>query len=763
MECYSHPDRKLRDHLESVKKIGLQIFDSKNNLKFSFKTEEIRKCLEIVLYYHDIGKATKYFQEYLEATLEGKKCNHKQDLINHALLSACIASYFVKKQTQNDFLSAMSFALVRKHHGNFENFDDMIITKKGDILKKQFESIDVLDFPELNNLCFNDIYIIIEDLFWVEIQQNIENYFLFNFLFSILIYSDKNDVIIGKTKFFDFPDKIESFVDNYKKAKFKIDNSHILNKIRNKIYVISLKELDINYNQHNIFSLNVPTGTGKTLTALNLAFNLLKKKKFHRIIYALPFTSIVDQTEKILQEILELHDLISENYFIVHHHLTEAKIKTDENIINGDKAQFLIENWDRPIILTTFWQLFYSIISNKNSQLRKFHNLANSVIILDEVQTLPYKYWGLTKEVFKILTRILNSKIVFLTATMPLIFNEEQKEIMPLVPKQKRKEYFSFFSRYNLKILKNNSEIASFSIDDLFNEVKNDIIKNKDKSYLFVFNTINSSIEFYNKLKDEFNDREIIYLSTNILPLERKKRIDIIKNNSFGKIVVSTQLIEAGVDIDLDIVYRDFAPLDSIIQTAGRCNRNNKKNDGNVVIFKLKNENEKYYYSYIYSGLSLVETENLFREKNIYPESELIDLINKYYYALKDKSSQDESRKILDSIKALKYEDILSQFKLIEEIPSFLMFFEINKRATELLQTFRDILNIKDRYNRKNEFLKIKSQFYEYILSVKFSETTKSYFTSFEDIGNIKIVDNTIVDNIYDKNTGLKRAWSIFL
>jgi CRISPR-associated endonuclease/helicase Cas3 len=153
----------------------------------------------------------------------------------------------------------------------------------------------------------------------------------------------------------------------------------------------------------------------------------------------------------------------------------------------------------------------------------------------------------------------------------------------------------------------------------------------------------------------------------------------------------------------------------------------------------------------------------LFREKNIYPESELIDLINKYYYALKDKSSQDESRKILDSIKALKYEDILSQFKLIEEIPSFLMFFEINKRATELLQTFRDILNIKDRYNRKNEFLKIKSQFYEYILSVKFSETTKSYFTSFEDIGNIKIVDNTIVDNIYDKNTGLKRAWSIFL
>ena len=97
---------------------------------------------------------------------------------------------------------------------------------------------------------------------------------------------------------------------------------------------------------------------------------------------------------------------------------------------------------------------------------------------------------------------------------MPLIFNEEQKEIMPLVPKQKRKEYFSFFSRYNLKILKNNSEIASFSIDDLFNEVKNDIIKNKDKSYLFVFNTINSSIEFYNKLKDEFNDREIIYLSS---------------------------------------------------------------------------------------------------------------------------------------------------------------------------------------------------------------------------------------------------------
>ncbi len=771
MNCLSHRNKNLITHLTNVKKIGFHFFGNKDKVVFGLP-DNLEKVLEIALFYHDFGKSTKFFQDYLKASINNEKYEGNSELAQHALISACLAAYKISntlEKIDNTILfSFLAFLAIRKHHGNFENLDEMLVISeaKWRSLEKQWNNVLEEFKKEIDNISFEDVKDFIEDLdlLWDKDSEigKIDNYFLLNFLFSILIYSDKTEVVLGpKIDTVKLPDKIFNSVNNYKNQIFKNSEKTELNRLREDAYNISLVNLLKQHKNGNIFSLNLPTGSGKTLTVLNLAFNLLKNdKSLQRIIYALPFTSIVDQTEKVAKDIFNKNGLNSDDYLIVHHHLAEAKIKLDENYIEGDKAEFLIENWDKPFVLTTFWQLFNSIITNKNSQLRKFHNLANSIIILDEVQTIPYKYWILTNEVLKKMCEMFNIKIIFLTATMPLIFSEEKNEIIPLIPKDKRSEYFSKFSRYRIKIVNHLNEI---NIDELFEIAKKDIKKNINKSFIFVFNTINTSIEFYKKIKSEFSDKEPIYLSSNILPIERQKRIAEIKNNSKGKIIVSTQVIEAGVDIDLDIVYRDFAPLDSIIQSSGRCNRNNKKEMGVVKVFKLKNKHGKCDYNYIYCGLSVDATNLVLKNKDKIYENKVLELINEYYCKIKGNSTTNPSNEILSAMKNLNYEDVNNKFKLIDEIPSFSMFFEIDKRAKELLKLFKEIMNINDRFERKSEFLKIKSDFYRYVLSVKISEKSQSYYSSFETIGDLRIVPKDLLESVYDSDTGLKYEWSIFL
>jgi CRISPR-associated endonuclease/helicase Cas3 len=765
MECFSHPDKKLIDHLKNVKNIGIKVFEKKN-IDFGIDKNLLKKTLEFILYYHDIGKATNYFQEYLQNSIGGREYEHSQDLINHSLISACITTYMIKKETDNDFLSVLGFSVIRKHHGNLDNLKNMIVLNgnKINILNQQFNSINCSDFPELSEVNFEDLKDFIKELLWIGFKEDINYYLLQNFLFSILIYSDKTDVVLGEVKEIKLPEDIDKYIDNYKEKEFKNSSDSVLNKIRNEIYNESLETLNKVYENGRIFSLNVPTGSGKTLTALNLAFNMIKiDNSLERVIYALPFTSIVDQTETVIVDVFKTNNKKAEDYLIVHHHLADVKYNLDENnVIEGDKAQFLIENWDKPLILTTFWQLFHTLISNKNSQLRKFHNIANSIIILDEVQTIPYKYWELVKKLFTKLIEVLNCRILFLTATMPLIFQEEKKEIIPLIDSKKRDKYFSQFSRYQINVLKDENNIRTLDLDELFEVAKKDIATNQDKSFLFVFNTIKSSIKFYERIKEEFKDKELIYLSTNILPIERKKRIDKIKDNPNNKIIVSTQLIEAGVDIDLDIVYRDFTPLDSVIQTAGRCNRNNKKESGKIILFKLKNENKRFDYNYIYTSLTTLKTEELFNNVIFKDEKDLLNIINNYYENIKNFSSQNDSKELLISIKQLNYSE-LDKFKLIENVPSFLIFFEYDDNARKVLSKFREIINIDNRFDRKSEFLKIRSEFYKYVLSVRLNQQTEMHYNSLEGIGNFKIVSDESIDNIYNKEIGFIREYDPFI
>jgi CRISPR-associated endonuclease/helicase Cas3 len=749
-KCYSHPGKYLIDHLNNVKKIGLEVFDSKNLLKLPVDKEDYRKALEIALYYHDFGKSTEYFQKYLKCSIEKQQCPYEKRLTRHSLLSACFAAYKAYEQFKDKDirLSCLVFSCILKHHGDLNNLSDMLVisNRDWDTLEKQWDNIISDDFNEefpefskIKSLIYDELYEARDDVYW-----NIDWYCANNLMFSIVTYADKNDVIFEKSV--NFKNDIDTnLVYIYKKKNFTIVNN--INKIREEAYSLIENTFMLHLN-NSIFSLNLPTGFGKTLIAINLALKTVENdSSIQRVIYALPFTSIVDQTADTVNKLCGKN---AESIVNVHHHLAKLEVKISEDYIDADKAQFIIENWDKPFIVTTFWQIFYSLLSNENSILRKFHNVANSVIILDEIQTLPYKYWELVSYIFKKLTQVLNCKIILMTATMPAIFKSD--EILDLVDSDSRKRFFKAFDRYSIEKI----DIDEISLDKLLKIANKDILGSPDKDFMFIFNTIKSATKFFRELKKMYNINDnLFFLSSRVLPVDRCVVINKIKNTSKRKILVTTQLVEAGVDIDFDIVYRDFAPLDNIIQAAGRCNRNNKKPKGKVNIFRLKNESNKFDCDYIYKGLTLDRTLSILNKTEIFDESNLIDIIDEYYSEIKNNSSTNESKTLISNVEKLEYEHIKKNFNLIDEKPSFSVFIEKDEYASKILNRFEEIYEINDIFERKKRFLEIRSQFYQYVISLPKLSSDASYIRgSFDEIGPFKVVKKDSVQMLYKEDIG---------
>lgn len=775
MKCFSHPDRLLIDHLESVMRIGNGIYDDKSDLSLPFPEDSIKLALSNMLFYHDIGKSTKFFQDYLSVSINSASYKGESELKNHALISAVYAAYKTADDlgltdgkngaNPKNILPVIVFCAIRKHHGNFENIKDMLVISRHewDNLSVQWDNLQFYCINETNNLNFEDAKDYVKNMAFdmQDINDDIGNYFLLNFLFSILTYSDKNDARFHRRiTFAKLPENAHNWVDQYRTVKFgKVKSPTSLNIIRNEIYDLCATNIQ---DKHNIFSINVPTGGGKTLTGINVALKITKKNQaIKKIIYALPFTSILEQVYREFYDIIKCNKLNPTDYIVKHHHLAEAEIKNDENDYTGQDAQFLIENWDKPIILTTFWQFFNTIIANQNKIIKKFHNIANSIIILDEIQTMPMEYWKLINNMLIKLTNIFNCKIIFMTATMPEIFSESRNEIFPLIDKNKTLSYFQMFNRYKVRTVNNLNPIT---IEELFDIAFKHIDREPKDSFLFVFNTIKSSLEFYAKLQKSIKDR-IIYLSGNIIPKDRLARINQIKEQSGRKIAISTQLIEAGVDIDMDVIYRDFAPFDSIVQTAGRCNRNSKLDRlGDVYLLKLiDSRNSKKYYNYIYKPVAISLTDDLLKKYTDIEENDLLRMIRSYYNKINYISSSDESEKIISGTKKLNYTDISNEFNLIENVPNILVFVEKDEKSSDILKKFNKILALDDMVKKKDEFLKIKKDFYDYVLSVNINQNTIDIIKNLTDAGNFKVVTKDMINTFYDNNIGFTYEFDNFI
>ena len=324
--------------------------------------------------------------------------------------------------------------------------------------------------------------------------------------------------------------------------------------------------LDMGNSDRGLFSLTVPTGGGKTVASLAFALQHAVKNNMERIIYVIPYTSIIEQNAKVFSEILGKNNVL-ENHCNVDY-------ESDEEL---KPMQLAAENWDKPVIVTTNVQFFESLFANKSSKCRKLHNIANSVIIFDEAQMLPVRY--LQPCIRAITELIVNYRCsaVLCTATQPSLqafFPGTMKceEICPDVKGQ-----YEFFRRTDIQ------EIGEISEEQLVALLK------QETQVLCILNSRRQVQKIYEAVKEGGT----YHLSTLMYPEHRKRLLREIRDRlKEGKTcrLIATSLVEAGVDFDFQMVYRELAGIDSVIQAAGRCNREGKrrKDDCHTLVFTLE-------------------------------------------------------------------------------------------------------------------------------------------------------------------------------
>lgn len=772
-EIFSHPGKPLKDHLE---KVGEMIFAILNSLSFSFPFPKKIFCEvgRLVGYYHDLGKATNFFQEYLNEQNPNKKAKlRNQKETNHSLLSA-VATYFAVAELLKledfkensdflEFLPIASFLAVRRHHTGLEPaFEDVRLEDKM-ILQKQVDHLhtDPFNFLPHKEAVLEKLQSIpnswplqkITLLKWMHRNHGLLPHLIFYLLYSSLLDADKHEAALGK-----WPRRRKLFTDlveKYRSAKgFDVPRNDI-GILRNEIYAKILAQIENGeLIGKRIFSLTAPTGAGKTLTVLDFALKLrerLEKERgfMPRIIYALPFLSIVDQNAKVVEDVIRSAGLKpSADLVLVHHHLSDYSYKTIEEEYGPDESEILVEGWDSEIIITTFVQFFHTLFTNRNRAIRKFNKIAGSIVILDEVQSFPHKYWLLFRQMAKVMARHLNTHFILVTATQPAIF-EQIQELLP-----NKEQFFSSLNRYWVKVETKPQDLNDFSKRIL------ERLRVSKRSTLIVLNTIKAAKLVFKAIGEKLQSSgfETYFLSSHIIPKERLRRIERIRNSPNPKVVISTQLVEAGVDIDLDWVVRDLGPFDSINQVAGRANRNQKSAKAEVEVVCLRDDNGRNFYSYIYDPFLIDTTRKILPEEAKIPESAFLSLGKLYFQEVKRRMSDDDSQGILQAVSNLNYDEV-SRFQLIEEYDKVDIFVEVDEEASKIWRKFAELQEIGDFRERKKMFQSLKADFYQYVISVS---TKRAAENLPPEVAGFRFISREQLAEFYDSETGFieKRSYS---
>jgi len=395
------------------------------------------------------------------------------------------------------------------------------------------------------------------------------------YLLSCVLDADRYDSYL-----FENNEKVTNMTDDNFFAKLsdelenhirKLDKSGSVNKERQKI---SDACLSFAKNDNGIYQLHVPTGGGKTLSSLRYAVNCAKMNGKDRIFYIAPYKSILEQNADVVRGISKY----CKEEILEHH---------SDIVSSDDRYKLLTERWSSKIVLTTMVQFLDTLFAGKSSAARRFHSLANSVIIIDEVQSIPVNCIYMFNTAMNFLASVMNCSVVLCTATQPRLHLTKK---YPLMLSNKRMiedttEIFKRFKRTQIRDLTIEGVFSSERLAEFIAE------KHKDnKRILAILNTKKAALKAFLCLKENYPSFNVCYLSTGLCPAHRRKVLEKIRYEK-EVICISTQLIEAGVDISFSIVIRSLAGLDSIAQAAGRCNRNKELENGDVYIIRFKEEN----------------------------------------------------------------------------------------------------------------------------------------------------------------------------
>ncbi|MDF7807377.1 CRISPR-associated helicase Cas3' [Pontiellaceae bacterium B12219] len=428
--------------------------------------------------------------------------------------------------------------------------------------------------------------------------------------------------------------------------------------------------------QAGAFSLTVPTGGGKTLASLAFALRHAVKHQKRRIIYVIPYTSIIEQTAEVFRSIPGFEDAVLE------HH--SNLVFDDDQEIAEKRARLAMENWDAPIVVTTNVQFFESLYANRSSRCRKLHNIANSVVIFDEAQCLPPAFLRPCVFAIRELARHYGVTPVLCTATQPVLtetksfdfeFTEGFKQVTEIIDKPNALS--QQLARVQVEVL---NELNPVDLAVLADQLKAEC-----SSLLCIVNRKADARALAERLPGE----NTIHLSTNLCAAHRFEVLSEIRQRlKCGEhlLVISTSLVEAGVDLDFPVVYRALAGLDSIAQAAGRCNREGKLKMGRTVVF-MPGKQPDYVKPAASLALNYLKPDRL--NRIFLPET--FRAYFKQYFFMKGTQALDQKgiRELLpNETAAIRFQTAAERFRLIDsdwQLPVIMPFREASELVDQLL------------------------------------------------------------------------------
>lgn len=681
---YSHPPEDghegvyLSDHLEDVAERVRYIVPESARTP---EDESLREVVETLAYVHDFGKATTYFQQHIGVKPGVPECRGLQPLCRyHAPIGAFAAYYALDARGFSTETCLAGFVAVGKHHGRIPDITEYVFDRahrrenvdgtNQTSAEKQQTAI-VLQLNDINKHVPNLAADVFDDATdghgsWKEFRTGFKQllsdieataatrdaqgpsreilsdscYGLVLECWGTLVLADKTSAAEATADTGVSPatysatrparQQLDEYVNELEQeASADPDGTRTqqLNHYRSRAREAVIESAEAFADDGGgVATLTLPTGMGKTLSGLSAALTIRDRLGGGRVVYALPFTSIIDQ---VIDEVTEIHSTeITGRMITAHHHLSETTISNEGDAdadgadLNDDVAGMLAEGWRAGLTATTFVQLFESLAGPANKQSMKLPALRNSVVILDEPQSLPLDWWKLVPRLVEMLTEQYGATVITMTATQPQLFDNATELV------DDPDVYFGATERVTYELDSSTERYLSDQAGPKsYGEAASNLLEafERGESVLAICNTIDSTrklteeltsarsavvdvAEIYTERLDsigeandvdpgevaeritEEGDQSLLHLSTRLRPVDRLNLIETAKKlteDGHALIAVSTQLVEAGVDISFDRVYRDLAPIDSIVQAAGRCNRSFEREKGRVTVWWL--------------------------------------------------------------------------------------------------------------------------------------------------------------------------------
>lgn len=692
------------------------VFWQKENIDNKLKNKAKDLLKEIIMtipIFHDIGKVNPNFQ-LMKLKVNDFKENEAYVNTHHSFLSSMFYMDYCRKLVYDEknedeivnllaeFILYNGYIIARHHSelGSLTEFtklinldDDTYFSKLKRIINNEDIYSVKIDFikSDIEDM-FRNLNKVDKDAEKVgkrSIKQGVYLSIYISWLYSLLVASDyyatsefMNEADFSENTDLNDIDKWDSVYENtdllknirqYQQERYPISNEELntvtdINILRSEIFCEVEEKIKANTDE-NIFYLEAPTGSGKSNTAINASFKLMQHdKRLQKIFYIYPFNTLVEQNLETLEKVFADNEDIKQNIAVINS-ITPIKVSEKDLNDNEEKDVYQKALLDRqflnyPMILSTHVSLFNIIFGNRQSDVLAFYQLANSVIVLDEIQSYKNKIWAEIICYLKELAKMFNIKIIIMSATLPDldILSRFQAQAVDLLENSSR--FFAvdcFKNRVKL-----NYDLLKVDKDSILDELKTHLKQylKSDKKILIEFIKKKTAHDFWVDLQEneDFKDVQIEYLSGDDSIAERKRILDKVKKATDTIILVSTQVIEAGVDIDMDIGYKNISKLDSEEQFLGRINRSCKK-EGIAYFFEVDEASD------IYKDDVRLSESIVLKDVNMQKILEL-KLFDEYYKKVLETTMGKYSYhfdEFIKDISDLNYESISTHMKLIDD------------------------------------------------------------------------------------------------